>query len=80
MKMSRTVAVVYDDTRKPGKDIAGITGNKSFGETIYKRMTLRERIRDAFSGIEGVSGFYDAGSKEMMNLKNTPVILYFSDF
>jgi len=80
MKMSRTVAVVYDDTRKPGRDIAGITGKKSFGETIYKRMTLRERIKDAFLSMDGVSGFYDAGSKEMLSLKDTPVILYFSDF
>ena len=78
--MSRTVAVVYDDTRKPGRDIAGITGNKSFGETIYKRRTLRERVGSAFLDMETVSGFYEAGSKEMTALKNTPVILYYSDF
>ncbi len=78
--MSRTVAVIYDDTRKPGKDIAGITGDKSFGRTIYKRKTLRERIADTFASMDNVSGFFDAGSKEMMALKDTPVILYYSDF
>ena len=78
--MSRTVAVVYDDTRKPGRDIAGITGSRSFGETIYKRKTLKERVATAFLDLDTVSGFYDAGSKEMMSLKNTPVILYYSDF
>ncbi len=77
--MVRNVAVVYDDTRKPGRDIAGITGNKSFGQTIYKRKTLKERVADVFEKMEGVN-FYEAGSKEMMALKNTPVILYFSDF
>ena len=78
--MTRSVAVVYDDTRKPGKDIAGITGSKSFGQTIYKRQTLRERVAAVFNGIQQVSGFYEAGSKEMMGLKDTPVILFFSDF
>ncbi len=78
--MVRNVAVVYDDSRRPGKDIAGITGNKSFGHTIYKRRTLRDRTRDIFLGIPGVSGFYDAGDKEIAGLNNTAVILYFSDF
>lgn len=78
--MTRSVAIVYDDTRKPGKEIAGITGNKSFGETIYKRMTLKERVEAVFARIPGVSGFYSAGSKEMSALKDTHVILFFSDF
>lgn len=78
--MTRTVAVIYDDTRKPGREIAGITGNKSFGRTIYKRQTLKERVGEVFGSIPFVSGFYEAGSNEMTELKNTPVILYFSDF
>lgn len=78
--MTRSVAVVYDDTRKPGREIAGITGNKSFGQTIYKRQTLRERVEEVFSSIPGVSCFVEAGSREMTALKDTPVMLYFSDF
>ena len=78
--MNRSVAVVYDDTRKPGREISGITGNKSFGQTIYKRQTLRERTGESFASIPGVSGFYEAGSKEISGLKNTHVILFFSDF
>ncbi|MCR5672905.1 MAG: aminoglycoside phosphotransferase family protein [Lachnospiraceae bacterium] len=78
--MTRTVAIVYDDTRKPGREIAGITGGKSFGRTIYKRQTLKERIAAIFGEMPQVSGFYDAGSSDMMNLRNTPVILYYSDF
>ena len=77
--MTKSIAVVYDDTRKPGKDIAQITGNKSFGRTIYKRRTLKERVAEVFAGMEGVS-FYEAGSKEMTELKNAHVILFFSDF
>lgn len=43
MKM-RQVIVVYDDRKKPNKEIAAITGQKSFGKTIFKRRTLREMI------------------------------------
>ena len=74
------VAIVYDDSRRPGRDIAKITGNKSFGQTIYKRLTLMERVRDVFAPMNEVSGFYEAGSRELARLKNTPVILYYSDF
>ncbi len=78
--MSKSVAVVYDDTRRPGREIAVITGNKSFGDTIYKRRTLRERVAEVFLGMPSVSGFYVKGSREIAGIKDTPVILYFSDF
>ncbi len=78
--MARNVAVVYDDSRKPGREIAVITGNKSFGETIYKRRTLRDRVETSFLAIPQVTGFYDRGAKEIAFLNNTPVILFFSDF
>ena len=70
--MTRNVVIVYDDSRKPGKDIAAITGNKSFGRTIYKRQTLRERVEAAFREIPGVAGFFDAGSKELAFIKEIP--------
>ncbi len=78
--MVRNVAIVYDDTRKPGREIAVITGNKSFGETIYKRQTLRERVAGVFCRLPYVTGFYDKGARELANIKNTHVILYYSDF
>ncbi len=78
--MIRNVSIVYDDSRKPAKDIATITGNKSFGQTIYKRQTLRERVAEVFLAIPGVEGFYDADPKEISQIRDTSVILYFSDF
>lgn len=72
--MIRKAVIVYDDSRRPGRDIAGITGSKSFGQTIYKRRTLRDRVADAFMGIPGVAGFYDAGDKEIANFNDTAVI------
>ena len=40
----KKAVIIYDDTRIPDRMIRDITGNKSFGDTIYKRMSLRERV------------------------------------
>lgn len=40
----RRIYVVYDDSRMPGRDIRTITGGRTFGETIFKRLTLLQRI------------------------------------
>jgi hypothetical protein len=40
----KQIYVVYDDSKMPGKQIRTITGEKSFGETIFKRVTLQERV------------------------------------
>lgn len=39
----KKVTVIYDDSVKPCREIKNITGNKSFGETIYKRIKLSDR-------------------------------------
>jgi len=40
--MKKTI-VLYNDNRKPDRAIATITGNKSFGETIFKRVSMKDR-------------------------------------
>ena len=47
----KRIYVVYDDSKMPGREIRTITGDKSFGDTIFKRVTLRERV---FAEIEKV--------------------------
>ena len=42
----KKVIVVYDDSFMPKKEIRTITGDKTYGETIFKRITLRDRMRD----------------------------------
>ncbi len=42
----KKVIVVYDDSFMPNKEIRTITGDKTYGETIFKRITLRDRMRD----------------------------------
>lgn len=47
----KQIYVIYDDSKMPGKEIRTITGDKSFGETIFKRVTLKDRM---FAEIEKI--------------------------
>lgn len=61
----KKVIVVYDDSRKPDSEISAITGKKSFGNTIFKRQSLKERAKGKFAGLENVETFLslsDGGS------------------
>lgn len=37
--------VVYDDSIKPNKEVGAITGHNSYGDTIFKRITLKNRMK-----------------------------------
>lgn len=79
--MRKNVVVIYDDTRKPNRDISMITGKKGFGDIIYKRMTLQDRTAEIFKGFEECVLFVKRGNDDGVTIdKNTPVILYYSDF
>ena len=76
----KKVCVIYDDTRKPNWDIRNITGKKGFGETIFKRLTLRERARQQIDKIDNVILFADANSDAINDIANdVAVILLYSD-
>lgn len=79
--MAKKLIVVYDDTRKPNSRVRSITGGKSFGETIYKRVTLKERMKNYFESNEEVLVFVDSvNARQIEKYNNTPVILMYSDF
>ncbi len=61
----RQVIVVYDDRIKPNREIAAITGQKSYGKTIFKRKTLREMI-------EAEAGCVEDFEETLLFLKNWP--------
>ena len=42
----KKVIVIYDDSFMPNKEIRTITGDKTYGETIFKRVTLKNRMKD----------------------------------
>lgn len=53
----KDMIIFYDDSRKPNQDIRCITGEKTFGDTIYKRVTLKERMGRELSALTGVREF-----------------------
>lgn len=59
----KKIVVIYDDSLKPNKEIRSITGDKSYGETIFKRVTLKNRIKEELVGNKAVL--------EMLSLENT---------
>ncbi|MCR4806973.1 MAG: hypothetical protein K5857_04795 [Lachnospiraceae bacterium] len=64
----KKVIVIYDDSRKPGQEISVITGHKSFGNTIFKRLSLKQRARARFMEYENVEAFMEA--EEALELKD----------
>lgn len=89
----KQVIVIYDDSRKPNQDIKNITGKKSFGNTIFKRISLADRMKQRLLQFPQVvqvveSPHFSAAQTGMSsNLKaydfqrmNQIVFLLFSDF
>lgn len=75
--MLRKVVFLYEDSERPNQKIKEITGNKSFGETILKRKTLKMRVLEEVEGESFVAAAYSYSSKEeqtevLLQLKNFP--------
>lgn len=79
----KKVIVIYDDSRKPDQEIRVITGHKSFGDTIFKRQSLKQRSKALFLGYEQVEAFMEPD--EAYGLQNEykggdyPVFKIYSD-
>lgn len=75
--MLKKVIVVYDDTVVTDKLVKNITGPKSFGNTIYKRKTLKRRMTEilmANSFIVEVIDYQEQDTLEQLagELKDVP--------
>ena len=79
----KKVTVIYDDSRKPGREIRVITGHKSFGDTIFKRQSLRQRSRTMFLEYEIVNTFMESDeaneSGDEYSGSDDPVFKIYSD-
>ncbi len=60
----KKVIVVYDDSLKPNKEIRSITGDKSYGNTIFKRVTLKNRMREEIEKNKNVISVYSIGDRQ----------------
>ena len=79
----KKVTVIYDDSRKPDREIRVITGHKSFGDTIFKRQSLRQRSRTMFLKYEIVNTFMEPDEANELRAEftgsNDPVFKIYSD-
>ena len=88
----KKVIVVYDDSFMPNKEIRTITGDKTYGETIFKRVTLKNRMKDEIAKNKAVLAMLsleDAKSAEKLNKDlisiaidpaNTSVVYLYSNY
>ena len=42
----KQIIVIYDDSIMPEHEVKSITGKKSFGDTIFKRVSLKRRMKE----------------------------------
>ena len=76
--MKKTI-VVYDDTRTPERMIRNITGNKSFGDTIYKRVSLCDRTGKIVLKQQSCAAFLTREQAEDYTGPDAPVLKIYSD-
>ncbi len=88
----KKILVIYDDLQKPIKEIKAITGHKSFGDTIFKRVTLKMRMKEEIlknKNVKSVLFVQDEEDKEklkqeLINCKtseeSTSVVYLYSNF
>lgn len=84
----KRIFVIYDDSKMPGKEIKTITGAKSYGETIFKRVTLKDRMEaEIVKEKQVVSVFYYKGKQDNAALfaalpmdNNTTIVHLYSNF
>ncbi|MCR5419288.1 MAG: aminoglycoside phosphotransferase family protein [Lachnospiraceae bacterium] len=87
----KNVTVIYDDRTMPGRKVRSITGDKSFGETILKRVPLTERIRSVAMNCKNTRDFivlsgsddFEKLNKELINKKtseNTGFLYMYSNY
>ena len=84
----KQIYVIYDDSKKPGKEIRTITGDKTYGQTIFKRVTLRDRMFAEIEKEKQVAAVLYYGGKEDERAvldalplgENTTVVHLYSNF
>lgn len=85
----KDLIIIYDDSVKPNKEIRTITGENSFGNTIFKRLPLKHRIQSIlvesasirqFIHVSDEAEFCEADFSFRLEDMKCPVIHLFADF
>ncbi len=56
--MKKKVFVLYDDRIKPNEKIAQVSGDKSYGNIIFKQKTIQNRLEEFVLSKQYILGFY----------------------
>ncbi|MBR3644651.1 MAG: hypothetical protein IKN57_14245 [Parasporobacterium sp.] len=75
----RKTALIYDDSRIPDREIREITGNKRFGETIFKRRSLRQRAWETVRNLPGSPAFFDPDEVTAENTADRALVKLYSN-
>ena len=84
----KNITVIYDDTVKPDREIRSVTGDKSYGETIFKRITLAERTATVLKKEKAVKriivlknkdDLYDL-SENLVSARTDAIVYLYSNF
>ncbi len=79
MKKNKVI-IIYDDSRKTGQTIKSITGRDSFGETIFKRLSLKNRTMEILRSFDNTEVAEEGDPSFDRIPREYPVFLLFSDF
>lgn len=60
--MLNKIYIVYDNSLKPCYDVENIIGEKSFGEIIFKRRTLKDRYFEILNKYDFIKGILEINS------------------
>lgn len=75
----RRLLVLYDDSRIPERRICDITGNKSFGKTIFKRISLRDRMEAIVEKTGIAEDFIDIEDYDFSGRSDVSFVRLYSD-
>lgn len=75
----RKLIVLYDDNRIPERRICDITGNKSFGETIFKRISLKDRMAQIIEKTGLCEAFMDISEYDFAGRSDASFMKLYSD-
>lgn len=57
--MAKKIVIIYDDSIIPSYDISNIIGEKSFGQIVHKRQSLKEKYFNYLKKVSCISSIYE---------------------
>lgn len=80
----KQIIIIYDDSIMPEHEVKSITGKKSFGDTIFKRISLKNRMKEVIkknSSVVAVLDYckeedYDNVARQLRSMNENSVVVH----